>query len=108
MLNKIRETIREVVPAEATEVISYRMPAFRHNRVIVWYGAFSDHCSLFPTAAVMEDFKKELRGFSISTGTIQFPLDEPLPVALIKNMVKARLQQMKTRTGLLRNLPASE
>ena len=50
-LNKMRATIRSAVPPEATEVISYRMPAFKHNRVLVWFAAFSDHCSLFPTAA---------------------------------------------------------
>jgi len=97
-LNKLRATIRSVVPADSTETISYRMPAFRSNEgVLVWFAAFSDHCSLFPTAAVIEAFKKELKGFSTSKGTIQFPLDKPLPTALIKRIVKARVTQNESR-----------
>jgi uncharacterized protein YdhG (YjbR/CyaY superfamily) len=89
VLKKMRAAIRSVVPREATETISYRMPAFRHKGVLVWYAAFSDHCSLFPTAAVIEEFRKELRGFSTSKGTIHFPLDKPLPIGLIQKLVKA-------------------
>ena len=96
-LNKMRATIRSAVPAGATEVISYRMPAFRHNGVLVWFAAFSDHCSLFPTAAVIEAFKNELKGFSTSKGTIQFPTDKPLPTALVKKMVKARVAQNESK-----------
>jgi uncharacterized protein YdhG (YjbR/CyaY superfamily) len=96
-LNKMRATIRSVVPAEATEVISYRMPAFRHNRVLVWFAAFSDHCSLFPTAGIIEKFKNELKPFSTSKGTIQFPTNEPLPMALIKKLVKARVAQNESK-----------
>lgn len=75
------------MPKDATEVISYGIPAFKHKRVLVWYAAFADHCSLFPTAAVIEKFKDELKGFSTSKGTIHFPLSKPLPVALIKKIV---------------------
>jgi uncharacterized protein YdhG (YjbR/CyaY superfamily) len=90
-LKKIRAAIRSAVPPEATETISYRIPAFRHKRVLVWFAAFSNHCSLFPTAAVIEAFKNELKGFSTSKGTIHFPNDKPLPTALIKKLVKARV-----------------
>jgi uncharacterized protein YdhG (YjbR/CyaY superfamily) len=98
-LNKIRATIRSAVPPEATEVISYRMPAFKHNRVLVWFAAFSDHCSLFPTAAVIEKFKNELKSFSTSKGTLHFPTNKPLPTALIRKLVKARvaLNESKNR-----------
>jgi uncharacterized protein YdhG (YjbR/CyaY superfamily) len=92
-LNKVCGAIRFVVPPEATEVISYGIPAFKHKRVLVWYAAFANHCSLFPTAAVIEAFKDELKGFSTSKGTIHFPLDKPMPVALIKKLVKARVAQ---------------
>jgi uncharacterized protein YdhG (YjbR/CyaY superfamily) len=97
--NKLREAIRSAVPAEATETISYRIPAFKHKRVLVWFAAFSNHCSLFPTAAVIEAFKNELEGFSTSKGTIHFPTDKPLPTGLIKRLVKARvaLDQGKKR-----------
>lgn len=95
VLEKLRLIIRSVVPKDATEVISYRIPAFRQKKVIVWYAAFSDHCSLFPAAAVIEKFKDELEGYRISKGTIQFPLDKPLPSGLIKRIVKARLAELK-------------
>jgi len=90
-------TIRSVVPAKATETISYQIPAFRHNVVLVWYAAFSNHCSLFPTAAVMDKFKNELKSFITSKGTVQFPLDKPLPVALIKKIVKSRVTQSENK-----------
>ena len=93
-LEKVRSVIRSVVPADTTEVISYRIPAFRHKKIVVWYAAFSEHCSLFPTAAVIGKFKDELRAYTISKGTIQFPVDKPLPVALLKKIVKARLAEM--------------
>lgn len=92
-LHQIRTAIRSVVPPEATEIISYKIPAFRHKKVLVWYAAFSNHCSLFPTAAVIDAFTDELKGFPTSKGTIQFPLDKPMPVALIKKLVKARVAQ---------------
>lgn len=90
-MNAIRAAIRSVVPRESTEIISYNIPAFKHKRILVWYAAFSDHCSLFPSAAVIEAFKDELKNFSISKGTIHFPLAKPMPTALIKKLVKARL-----------------
>jgi uncharacterized protein YdhG (YjbR/CyaY superfamily) len=92
-LAAIRAAIRSVVPAETTEVISYKIPAFRLDRVLVWYAAFSDHCSLFPSAAVIAEFKNELKGYSTSKGTIHFPMDKPLPIALIRKLVKARVAQ---------------
>jgi uncharacterized protein YdhG (YjbR/CyaY superfamily) len=96
-LNKIRATIRSAAPPDATEVISYGIPAFKHKGVLIWFAAFSNHCSLFPTAAVIEKFKSELKGFTISKGTIQFPTDKPLPAALVKKMVKARVAQIESK-----------
>lgn len=97
-LNKLRAAIRSAVPAGAAETISYRIPAFRSKYgVLVWFAAFSDHCSLFPTAAVIEAFKTELKGFSTSKGTIHFPLDKALPTALIKRIVKARGTQQESK-----------
>jgi uncharacterized protein YdhG (YjbR/CyaY superfamily) len=96
-LNKMRAAIRSTVPPEATETISYGMPAFKHKGVLVWFAAFSNHCSLFPTASVIEAFKNELKGFSTSKGTIHFPTDEPLPTALVKKLVKARVAQSESK-----------
>ncbi len=93
-LNRIRGVIRSVVPPEATEAISYQMPAFRYKGALVAYAAFSDHCSFFPmSAALIETFKKDLEGYGLSKGTIRFPLDKPLPAALVKKLVKARIAQ---------------
>src|SRR5260370_18482830 len=96
-LNKVRAAIRSAVPPEATETISYGIPAFKHKQVLVWFAAFSKHCSLFPTSSVIEAFKKELTGFSTSKGTIQFPTDQPLPAALVKKLVKARIAQIESK-----------
>ncbi len=99
-LNKVRAAIRLVLPAETTEVISYGIPAFkikerRYKGMFIWYAAFSDHCSLFPTASVIKAFKKDLKDYRVSKGTIHFPLDKPFPAALLKKMVKARLAEME-------------
>src|SRR5690349_21185073 len=75
-LEKVRAVIRSAVPRDSVEVISYRIPAFKHKRVLVWYAAFSEHWSLFPTAAVIEQFKNELESYITRKGTIQFPLDK--------------------------------
>jgi uncharacterized protein YdhG (YjbR/CyaY superfamily) len=63
----------------------------------VWFAAFSSHCSLFPTAAVIEEFKNELKGFTTSKGTVQFPVNKPLPVTLVKKLVKARIAQTENK-----------
>jgi uncharacterized protein YdhG (YjbR/CyaY superfamily) len=96
-LSKVRAAIRTAVPPGTTETISYGMPAFERNGVLVWYAAFSNHCSLFPTGAVIEAFKNELKGFSTSKGTIQFSTDKPLPAALVKRLVKARVAQNESK-----------
>jgi uncharacterized protein YdhG (YjbR/CyaY superfamily) len=94
MLIKMRAAIRSSLPAEAVEVISYKIPAFRLKNIVVWFAAFQDHCSLFPTAAVIDQFKTELVTYKTSKGTVLFPFDKPLPLALIKKLVKARLESM--------------
>jgi uncharacterized protein YdhG (YjbR/CyaY superfamily) len=96
-LGKVRAAIRSVVPAETSEVLSYKIPAFKYKEVLVWCAAFSNHCSLFPTAAVIEKFKDELKPFRKSKGTIHFPVDKSLPATLIKKMVKARLAEVEAK-----------
>ncbi|HWY08670.1 MAG TPA: DUF1801 domain-containing protein [Candidatus Acidoferrales bacterium] len=93
-LQKVRADIRSALPPGATETISYKIPAFKHDEVIIWFAAFANHCSIFPTARVIEQFKHDLKPFTISKGTIQFPTDKPFPAPLIKKMVKARLAQI--------------
>jgi uncharacterized protein YdhG (YjbR/CyaY superfamily) len=96
-LNKVRAVIRSVVPAEGTEVMSYGVPTFQYKLPVIWYAAFSNHCSVFPTAAVIEQFKDELKAYTTSKGTIQFPVDKPLPATLLKKMVKARLAEIEKK-----------
>jgi uncharacterized protein YdhG (YjbR/CyaY superfamily) len=93
-LQHIRAVIRSVVPKETTEVISYRIPMFKYKGMLVGYAAFAKHCSLFPTGSgVIEKFSKELKGYSTNKGTIRFPVDKPLPDALVKKIVKARVAE---------------
>ncbi len=91
-LEKVRATIRSVVPPDATECLSYGMPAFRYKGTLVGYAAFKNHCSFFPmSAALIDQFEGDLKGYRTSKGTLQFPLDKPLPASLLKKMVKARV-----------------
>ena len=93
-LKHIRAVIRSVVPKETTEVISYGIPMFKFHGMLVGYAAFAKHCSLFPTGSgVIEQFAKELKAYSTNKGTIRFPSDEPLPDALIKKIVRARVKE---------------
>jgi uncharacterized protein YdhG (YjbR/CyaY superfamily) len=95
--DKLRAAIRSVVPAEATETISYQIPAIKHKGILVWFAAFSSHCSLFPTAAVIDAFRDDLKKFTTSKGTVQFPIDKSLPTALVKKLVKARVAQSENK-----------
>jgi uncharacterized protein YdhG (YjbR/CyaY superfamily) len=96
-LQRVRAMIRSAAPPEATETISYAKPAVRYNKVLVWFAAFSNHCSLFPTSSVIEALKDELKGFHTSKGTIQFPTDKPLSAALVKKIIKLRVAQIESR-----------
>lgn len=100
-LNKIRATIRSAVPPETTEGLSYGMPAFHYKGALVAYAAFKDHCSLFPMqASLIDDLQKELKNYRTSKGTLQFPLDKPLPAALLKKMVKLRVAENEIRAAI--------
>ena len=93
-LKKMRAVIRSVVPAETTEVISYGIPTFKYKRGLVAFAAFSDHCSFFPLgSSVLDAFAEDLKPFRVSKGTLHFPLDKPLPAALVRKIVKARVAQ---------------
>src|SRR5262245_52256412 len=88
-LRKIRAAIRSVVPPDVTETISYGIPTFKRQRMLVSYAAFSSHCSIFPGAAVVEKFQGKLKSYATSKGTVRFPLSKPMPLALIRKLVKA-------------------
>lgn len=100
-LEKIRATIRSIVPAEATEGLSYCMPAFHYKGALVAYAAFKDHCSFFPMqASLIDEMKDELKAYRTSKGTLQFPMDKPLPSKLLKKMVKLRVAENEIRTAI--------
>jgi uncharacterized protein YdhG (YjbR/CyaY superfamily) len=98
-LQKVRADIRSAVPKDAKEILSYGIPTFRHNgRNVVAYAAFKKHCSLFPLqASLIDEMKEELKDYRTSKGTLQFPVDKPLPATLLKKMVKARLAENDIR-----------
>ncbi len=95
-LKAIRDIVRAIVP-DAVEVFSYGVPGFRLNgKPLVWYAAFAHHTSLYPmTASIRKAHAAALKDYKMSTGTVQFPLDKPLPVALVKRLVKARLAELR-------------
>jgi uncharacterized protein YdhG (YjbR/CyaY superfamily) len=95
-LEKLRKTIRAAAPM-ASEGISYQMPMYKHHGMVVGFAAFKDHCSIFPGSAVMETHKQELSRYDTSKGTIRFPADKPLPDALVKKLVKARIKENEAR-----------
>ena len=97
LLQRLRKTIKAAAP-EAEEVISYGMPAFRQKRMLVYYAAFKDHCSLFVgSATVRREFGAELKPFEAGKGTLQFAPEHPLPSDLVTRIVKARVAETTAR-----------
>jgi len=97
-LEKIRSIIQKAAP-KATEVISYGMPAFKQDGILVYFAAFKNHYGFFPTASPIVIFKKELLPYKTSKGAIQFPTDKPIPIKLIQAIVKLRITQNKEKTA---------
>lgn len=95
-LEKLRKTIKAAAP-KATEVISYQIPMYKHHGMLVGFAAFKDHCSFFPGAKPIATHKDELKAYDTSKGTIRFPTGKPLPAALVKKLVKARIVENETR-----------
>jgi uncharacterized protein YdhG (YjbR/CyaY superfamily) len=92
ILNEFRQVIREVVP-EAEEIISYQMPAFKLNGILVWFAAYKNHIGFYPRVSAIVAFKDKLSHYKVSKGTVQFPLNEPIPTDLIKEMVRFRVKE---------------
>jgi uncharacterized protein YdhG (YjbR/CyaY superfamily) len=92
ILQKIRVTIKKTAPA-AEEVISYQMPAFKLNGMLVWYAANKEHIGFYPTASPIKVFKKELANYKTSKGAIQFPIEKAIPLKLIKSIVQFRINE---------------
>jgi uncharacterized protein YdhG (YjbR/CyaY superfamily) len=92
ILEKMRQTIREAAPG-AVEAISYQMPGFKLNGNLVWFAAYEKHIGFYPTPSGIEAFEEELMPYKRSKGTVQFPLDKPIPFDLVKKIVIFRVKE---------------
>lgn len=99
ILNEVRKTIKLAAP-EATEKISYGMPAFVQDGNLVYFAAFTNHIGFYALPSGNEAFKKELSKYKIGKGSIQFPLDEPMPLSLITRIVKMRVKENKEKAAV--------
>jgi len=92
-LQKLRQMIHAAAP-KATECISYRIPTFRQNGMLVGFGATRNHCAFYLlSSTILEKFKPEVEGYDTSTGTIRFQPEHPLPAALVRKLVKGRIKE---------------
>ena len=99
-LQSVRAAILSACPKSTIETLSYGIPTFKHSGSILAIAAFKDHCSLFPMSYfVIDKFRPQLSRFEVSKGTVRFPIDKPLPAALLKKIVKARLTQMSEKAA---------
>ncbi len=93
ILQSVRSAIKKAAP-DAEEIISYGMPAFRQGTILVWFGAHAKHIGLYPKTAAMSAFKRELSAYKHAKGSVQFPLDEPMPLDLVARIVRFRLKDL--------------
>jgi uncharacterized protein YdhG (YjbR/CyaY superfamily) len=99
MLKELRRTIQAAAP-EAEEIISYNMPAYKLKGMLVYYAGYSKHIGFYPGASGIEHFKKEIAGYKWAKGSVQFPLEEPLPLTLVTKIVKFRVKENLERAAL--------
>jgi uncharacterized protein YdhG (YjbR/CyaY superfamily) len=102
-LEQIRQLIQKIAP-KAKEVISYGMPAFKLNSVIVYFAGYKHHIGFYPTSTGIKNFENEFAKYKWSKGAVQFPLDEPLPVALITKIVKFKIKEDKEKADAKKKL----
>lgn len=99
ILKEVRRTIKEAAP-KAEEVISYNMPGYKQDGMLVWFASNKEHVGFYPTPSAINAFEKELSKYVTSKGAIQFPFDGPMPFALITKMVKYRLRENKEKVKM--------
>lgn len=96
ILKQVRQTIRDAAP-EAQETINYQMPTFTLNGNLVHFAAFKNHIGFYPTPTGIEAFKEELSVYKGAKGSVQFPLDQPMPLSLIRRIVEYRVKENSER-----------
>ena len=102
ILKKVRTTIRQTAP-DAEETISYQIPTFKLNDTyLIYFAGFKNHISLYPAPRGAEEFKKELSAYEGGKGTVQFPLDQPIPYDLIKRIVKFKVKENQEKAKVKR------
>lgn len=92
LLAQFRATVIKAAP-DAEEVISYGIPAFKFNGLLVWFAAHSKHIGFYPRVSAIKAFSKELSAYKGAKGSVQFPIDQPLPLGLIRKIVKFRMKE---------------
>ncbi len=97
-LRELRKCIRAAAPG-AKEELKWNMPAYSYHRILVMFAGFKNHVSLFPTTSAIRAFKKELGQRLTSTGTVQFPLDKPIPLALVRKLTSFRVKESLEKDG---------
>lgn len=98
ILQRIRQVIREEAPA-AQEAIRYRMPTFRLNGNLVHYAAFQNHIGFYPTPTGIAEFEQELAAYKGGKGSVQFPLNQPIPYDLIRRIVRFRVAENQAKAA---------
>jgi uncharacterized protein YdhG (YjbR/CyaY superfamily) len=91
-LERVRKAIKAAAP-KAAEAISYQMPMYKQHGMVIGFAAFKNHCSIFPGPGPIARYKNELEGYETSKGTVRFPTNKPLPVTLLKKIVKLKLEE---------------
>jgi uncharacterized protein YdhG (YjbR/CyaY superfamily) len=96
LLKEMRRTIKEAAP-DAEECISYQMPAYKMGHILVYFAGFKDHIGFFPTASGISAFENELSQYRRGKGSVQFPLDRPLPLDLVRKIVLFRIEEVRNK-----------
>lgn len=99
LLRQLRKTIRSAAP-KAEECISYGIAGYKQNGVLIYFAGFQHHVSVYPAPRTDPAFRKELMGYKGGKGTVQFPLDSPLPLELVERMVRFRLKQNESKAAV--------
>ncbi len=99
LLKQLRDIIRKAAP-DAEELISYGMPAYKYHGVLVYFAGYEKHVGFYPTPSVIKEFAEKIARYKYSKGAVQFPLDEPIPVALVTQMVKFRIKENLAKAAM--------